>query len=262
LPLQRLAADSRRASTVTRARPGSRGVDRPFRVSWCRPSSAFVASSAPASPVRYRASRSSSIDLTPSLRPELLSWGSSLRQSRTLNRLPWPRRASSVRVSERPPPCRAWDSPLLGSCSLERYYAGCPLSPHHDLSTAARWVEVARPPPVPSSGFLPLSTVLAVARGTHEPFRVRRSPWRPDASRACFIPLAPLESPFRAFPSRGAVPALAGLLLPCGFAFDLPNGAARTEGFAAPFPVASTSRRGWPEGSPDWKAGTTVPWSR
>jgi hypothetical protein len=78
-------------------------------------------------------------------------------------------------------------------------------------------VEVARPPPVPSSGFLPLSTVLAVARGTHEPLRVRRSPWRPDASRVCFTPLAPLESPFRAFPSRGAVPALAGLLLPCGW---------------------------------------------
>jgi len=35
------------------------------------------------------------------------------------------------------------------------------LSPHHDLSTAAGWVKVARPSPVPSSGFLPLSTVLA-----------------------------------------------------------------------------------------------------
>jgi len=33
----------------------------------------------------------------------------------------------------------------------------------------------------------------------------------------------PLESPFRAFPSRGAVPALAGLLLPCGFALDRPT---------------------------------------
>jgi len=34
------------------------------------------------------------------------------------------------------------------------------------------------------------------------------------------MPLASLELPYRAFPSRGAVPALAGLLLPCGFAFD------------------------------------------
>jgi hypothetical protein len=83
------------------------------------------------------------------------------------------------------------------------------------------------------------------------------SPWRPDASRSCFIPLAPLESPFRAFPSRGAVPALAGLLLPCGFAFDPPNGAARTEVFAAPFPVrADLSPRLAREGWPDWKAVT------
>jgi len=37
------------------------------------------------------------------------------------------------------------------------------------------------------------------------------------------MPLAPLESPYRAFPSRGAVPALAGLVLPCGFAFDRPT---------------------------------------
>jgi len=34
------------------------------------------------------------------------------------------------------------------------------------------------------------------------------------------MPLASLELPYRAFPSRGAVPTLAGLLLPCGFAFD------------------------------------------
>jgi len=42
----------------------------------------------------------------------------------------------------------------------------------------------------------------------------------PDASRPCFMPLASLERPFRAFPSRGAVPALAGHLLPCEFVPD------------------------------------------
>jgi hypothetical protein len=70
------------------------------------------------------------------------------------------------------------------------------------------------------------------------------------------MPLAPLESPFRAFPSRGAVPALAGLLLPCGFAFDRPT--------ARPCPWVSRplspSRRplaaARPEGSPDSEAGT------
>jgi hypothetical protein len=46
---------------------------------------------------------------------------------------------------------------------------GAPSSPHHDLSTAARRVEVARPPPVPSSGFLPLSTVLATHAARTDP---------------------------------------------------------------------------------------------
>jgi len=128
----------------------------------------------PASLVRDRASRFSPCDLTPDRSPELLSWGSPLLQSRTVVRLPVLRRASTVRVSERRPPCRARDSPLVGSCSLERLDAGCPLSPHHDLSTAAGWVEVARPPPVPSSGFLPLSTVLATHAALHGPLRIRR----------------------------------------------------------------------------------------
>jgi len=62
------------------------------------------------------------------------------------------------------------------------------------------------------------------ARGaSRAPRGDRRLPWRPGASRPCSMPLAPLESPFRAFPSRGAVPALAGLCFlavrarpPCG----------------------------------------------
>jgi hypothetical protein len=39
------------------------------------------------------------------------------------------------------------------------------------------------------------------------------------------MPLASLELPSRAFPSRGAVPALAGHLLPCGFDIRLAAGA-------------------------------------
>jgi len=133
-----------------------------------------VAPSAPASLVRDRASRCSPCDLTPDVSPELLSWGSSLLQSRTVVRLPALRRVGRSRERT------ASDLPSPGfrlswvSCSLERLYAGCPLSPHHDLSTAARWVEVARPPPVPSSGFLPLSTVLATHAVLHGPLRIRR----------------------------------------------------------------------------------------
>jgi len=261
LPVQRLPAGPRWVSAVARARPDSRGVDRPFRVSWCHPSSAFVAPSAPASPVRDRASRSSSCNLTPSLRPRLLSWGFALLQSRSVVRLPVLRRARPFVFANDRRPAEPGISPLVGSCSLERLYAGCPLSPHHDLSTAAGWVEVARPPPVPSSGFLPLSTVLATHAARTDPCESAVTV-APRRFAALFHAARALESPFRAFPSRGAVPALAGLLLPCGFALDQPNGAARTEVFAAPFPGAPTSRRSSPEGSLDRKAGTTVPWSR
>jgi len=73
------------------------------------------------------------------------------------------------------------------------------------------------------------------SRHARDPCGSRRSPWHPDASRSCSIPLAPLESPCRAFPSRGAVPALAGLVLPCGFAFDRPT-ARQVRGFCDPFP--------------------------
>jgi hypothetical protein len=57
----------------------------------------------------------------------------------------------------------------------------------------------ANPSPVPSTGFLPLSTVLACSRRVHTPRmylrKVRRLPWLPDASRPCSMPLASLERP-------------------------------------------------------------------
>jgi hypothetical protein len=59
-----------------------------------------------------------------------------------------------------------------GSCSLERNDAGCPVSPHHGLAAAAGKVRVAKPPPVPSSGFLPLSTVLAALAARTRPLRI------------------------------------------------------------------------------------------
>jgi len=48
------------------------------------------------------------------------------------------------------------------------------------------------------------------ARGSFEAFWTPPFAVAPDASRPSFMPLASLERPFRAFPSRGAVPALAG----------------------------------------------------
>ena len=88
----------------------------------------------------------------------------------------------------------------------------------------SRGTRIARPSSVPSSGFLPLSTVPA-ARGSLEVFWTPPIAVAPDASRSYSIPLASLELPYRAFPSRGAVPTLAGLLLTCGFALRLAAGA-------------------------------------
>jgi len=59
-----------------------------------------------------------------------------------------------------------------------------------------------------------------LVRGSLEAFWTPPFAVTPGASRPSFMPLASLELPYRAFPSRGAVPALAGLVLPCGFAFD------------------------------------------
>jgi hypothetical protein len=106
---------------------------------------------------------------------------------------------------------------------------------HRNLAVTAEWVKVARPSPVPSSGFLPLSTVLAALVARTNPLRGPPSPCAPTLRGLVSCRSRPLESPYRAFPSRGAVPALAGLLLPCGFAHDSPNGAARSKVFAAPF---------------------------
>jgi len=101
-------------------------------------------------------------------------------------------------------------------------------------------VRVTRPSPVPSSGFLPLSTDLAaLAARTLLPsphgdcsHAVRRG----APTLRSLVPCCsrPLESPFRAFPSRGAVPALAGPFSLVGSRRP-PNGAARSEGFATPF---------------------------
>jgi len=94
---------------------------------------------------------------------KILSWSSFPLQSRTTSRLSVPR-------SRRRPACAGRDgrqarkSPLLGfflpralSTSGAPFAAGRVGLPRR----VVRRVEVARPPPVPSSGFLPLSTVLA-----------------------------------------------------------------------------------------------------
>jgi len=87
--------------------------------------------------------------------------------------------------------------------------------------------------------------------------RARPVPCRPWASRPCSMPLAFLELPFRAFPSRGAVPALAGLLSPLRVRARRPparSGRALRPAFAA----APTLCHGSSWDSPDAWARTAV----
>jgi hypothetical protein len=98
-------------------------------------------------------------------------------------------------------------------------YVGCPFSATRFLAV----VRVGRRSPNPRrcrpQGSCP-SRRLRLTRGSLETFWASPFAVVPDASRPCSMPLASLERPSRAFPSRGAVPALAGHMLPCGFAFD------------------------------------------
>jgi len=87
--------------------------------------------------------------------------------------------------------------------------------------------------PLDGSGFLP-------ARGTHGSLARPAVSVAPGASRPYSMPLASLELPYRAFPSRRAVPALAGLLLPCGYRLRFTAGAVVTGTFTVAFAAAPT----------------------
>jgi len=93
-------------------------------------------------------------------------------------------------------------------------------------SAATDWrrpweVRAAKPSPVPPSGFLSPSAVSAatprLTRVSPDPLETPRDP------QLCGLVSCrkrPWDSPFRAFPSRGAVPPSGGLVLPCGFGRD------------------------------------------
>jgi hypothetical protein len=108
-----------------------------------------------------------------------------------------------------------------GSCSHERNYVGCPLlSPNRPEGRLVR-ARVAKPPPVPSSGFLPLSTVQALyARGAFETLAdpaVCRGPRRFAALfHAARVPGTALQS----FPFPRSRAHSRGPLLPCAFVTD------------------------------------------
>jgi len=121
-----------------------------------------------------------------------------------------------------PPSSQARESPLLGFLlPSSTSTPGAPCHTHRGLAPAAGRVRIANPSPVPSSGFLPLSTVLAaLAARTRTPLseHARRSPWRPDASRPCSMPLAPTGVVLQSFPFPRSRTRSRGPFLPCGFA--------------------------------------------
>jgi len=94
-------------------------------------------------------------------------------------------------------------SPLLGFLLPRTQLRRVPLLRHALPRGRTCGTRIARPSSVPSSGFLPLSTVPASTRLASRPFRPRRSPW-PRRFAALFhaarVPGAPLQS----FPFPGS----------------------------------------------------------
>jgi len=107
------------------------------------------------------------------------------------------------------------------------------------------WARVARPSPVPSSGFLPLSTVLAAITDRASPSRSPSVSVAPRRFAALFhaarVPGVALQS----FPLSRSRTRSRGPVLPCGFAFDRRQ-ARRATSFSGAFPAESTLCHGSP----------------
>jgi hypothetical protein len=206
----------------------------------------------------------SSCDLTPATKASgdpLLEFASSSEPDRVSAALaPVSRRAACATRRGRPSPGFA---SLWGSCSLEHVYAGCPFSPPPQPHGHGRVGEGRQAftgavlrvlAPLDGSG---------CACGTHE-LRLKNSPspCAPTLRGLVSCRSRPLESPYRAFPSRGAVPALAGLCFLASSRSTRPTTRHGPRCSRPLSPIAPTTRHGWPCGSPDSAAGTTAPRSR
>jgi len=107
-----------------------------------------------------------------------------------------------------------------GSCPRGHFYVGCPFSVTCFLAVARAGRGSPDPRRCRPQGSCP-SRRFRLARGSLEAFWTPPFAVAPDASRPCSMPLASLELPCRAFPSRGAVPALAGRCFLAGSLSDI-----------------------------------------
>jgi len=199
-----------------------------------------LASSAPATPFET-ASRCSPCDVTPEPKPGRRSPGVRVPFRAEL-RLGCPRSEIVATACAASPSCRARESPLSGFLFPRARLRRVPLCRSHrgvarsrGPHVRSRRVKVARPSPEPSSGFLPLSTVLAALAARTRPLRIppfavvpRRFAALFHAARAHWIRPSELSLPEEPYP-------LSRALSPLWVRAGPPNGAARSEVFAAPF---------------------------
>jgi hypothetical protein len=249
--------------TVTRTRLDSLQVAFPYRVFYCPTSSAFLASGAP--PTTFRRPRGFPRRTLPrNVSPAVFPLGvRSSPESCELRLRPLvpspvkPLQEGAGSFQDRAGP------PLMGFLLPRTQLRRVPLLRRALPCSRTRGTRIARPSSVPSSGFLPLSTVSAVsrlARGLLDP-AVRRGPQRFAAFfHAARVPGAPLQSfpfPGSRTRSRGPSASLRVSLPGCRrrgacrvFATTFPNR-------ASPSPLAPARRR-----TRDSWTGTFVPRGR
>lgn len=133
-----------------------------------------------------------------------------------------------------PEPCGSASRGVLAP--TDAFTSGAPSSPRTPPCEGSRGTRVARLSSVPSSGFLPLSTVPASTRRVSRSLdpAVCRGPQRFAAFfHAARVPGASLQS----FPFPRSRTRSRGPLLPCGFAFDR-----RQRSFLEKFTIAFAAR--------------------
>lgn len=100
----------------------------------------------------------------------------------------------------------------------------------HDRQGRSQETRAATPSSVPPTGFLspPADQATTPRSSTSYPTPLETS-LAPELDGLVSCRQRPWGSPYRAFPSRGAVPPPSGLLLPCGFSLDRDSGAKTAE---------------------------------